>query len=164
MGVVAEIRRQPVWLQGLEDAMFQQVLEGEIDGVQVCGLPDRIDPLGDQKYRMIDLKVVAPMKMEDAHKWYYNVLDSRYDIQAALYQYLFAKQQGIPLENVEFYHLVSCSVDKGFAKTRMFKIPQSMMDASMFDVHVALDGIKKRNEFDPVLWKSWDEAETLLDV
>ena len=64
MQVIDAVLNQPFWNDGLEDAIFQEVLTGEIEDVPVCGLPDRIDRTGQFTWRITDLKVVNPIKLD----------------------------------------------------------------------------------------------------
>lgn len=159
MAVVEEVKRQPYWQHNIENALFQTVLEGTLEGVLTCGLPDRIDPLGNMKYRMVDLKVVNPIKLSSPRKWLANAQEAGYIHQAALYQYLFAKEQGIPITNIQFAHVVAASVSPSYATSKLFIIPQELIDEAMLEVRSALQGIKAKN-FEPKLL-SWDEAVML---
>ncbi len=160
--IINEIKKHPFWKKGLKSASFQHVLEGKIDDVLVCGLPDRIDALGDGKYRMIDLKVTNPIKIDNVNKWFWNARESGYIHQAALYQYLFAEEQGIPRTNVTFYHAVAAYVDVGYAKVRLYQIPQSQIDVAFGEIRKTLWAIKDK-KFDDVLF-TWDDAEVFPDM
>jgi len=135
---------QPFWQDGLEEAQFQLVLEGTIDDVLVCGLPDRVDRTGEQHWRITDVKVVAPRKMQSPAAWYRNAKEMGYLRQAAMYRQLFADMQGVPVENVTFTFAVGSRPDKGFVDIRLFDVPPHLMDMAMLEIREALDGIKKK--------------------
>ena len=160
--VTFEIYRQPFWQENLKNARFQQVLEGYINDTLVCGLPDRIDPLGGTKYRMIDVKVVNPIKISSPQKWYWNAWESGYVHQAALYQSLFAAEQGIPPENIEFCHAVGAPMSSNHAISEIYKLPQRDIDKAMVDIVEAIEGIKA-GRFEPVL-KDWTQVVDLGTV
>ncbi len=159
--VVNEIIRQPYWQDGIKDAQFQVVLEGKLEGLQVCGLPDRLDSLGDGRYRMIDVKCVNPIKIDNPRKWLWNAKESGYMHQAALYQFLLADREDIPRTNIEFCHVVGAPADDGYAISQIYKIPQYHIDKAMEDIYRALRGIKAKN-FAPKLM-SWKDAIVLDD-
>lgn len=135
---------QPFWQDGLQEAKFQLVLEGEIDDVLVCGLPDRVDRTGEQSWRITDVKVVAPRKMQSPAVWYRNAKEMGYLRQAAMYRQLFADLQGVPVENVTFTFAVGSRPDKGFVDIKLFDVPPHLMDMAMLEIREALDGIKKK--------------------
>lgn len=157
--VADHVRSQPIWSEGLEDANFQVLLEGEIEGLQVCGLADRINGLGDLRYRLIDLKVVNPIKIDHAQKWYWNVIEMGYARQMSLYQHLFAESQGIPSENVECAHIVGAFIEEGFAICKGFLLPQPLLDEAFSQCLEALRGIKHKQFNDPQI--TWADAETI---
>ncbi len=159
--VVNEIIRQPYWQDGIKDAQWQVVLEGELEGLKVCGLPDRIDPLGDNKYRLIDVKCVNPIKIDNPKKWLWNARESGYFHQAALYQYLLAERQDIPLAHIECCHVVGAPVDDGYAISAIYRIPQQHLNRAMEEIRRALRGIKAKN-FAPKLM-SWKDVIVLDD-
>lgn len=160
--VAEEIYRQPFWQQNLKTAKFQQVLEGYINDTLVCGLPDRIDPLVQTRYRMVDVKVVNPIKISSPQKWYWNAWESGYVHQAALYQNLFAAEQGIPAAHIEFCHAVGAPVSSNHAISEIYKLPQRDIDKAMGEIVEALEGIKA-GRFEPVL-KDWTQVVDLGQV
>lgn len=161
MSVVNEIVRQPYWQDGLKTAQFQVVLEGKLEGLKVCGLPDRLDSLPNGHYRMIDVKCVNPIKIDNPKKWLWNAKESGYIHQAALYQHLLAEREGIPRTHIEFCHVVGAPVDDGYAISAIYKIPQRLIDEAMLDIRKALRGIKAKN-FAPKLM-SWRDVIVLDD-
>jgi hypothetical protein len=153
--IAAHILKQPFWQAGLKDAEFQTVLEGEIEGVKVCGLTDRIDYLSEGKRRITDLKVVSAIKLDSPKKWHMNVVEMGYLRQAAIYRYLFSKMSLVPIENIEFCHAVGTQVQEGLCKVQLFKLSPHLMDMAMDEVKAALQGIKKKKfKSTPVEWDS----------
>jgi len=151
--IASYIDSQPFWKQGLKNALFQQVLEGKLNNSLVCGLPDRIDPLGDQKWRMTDVKVVSAMKISSPQKWLWNCLEMGYIRQAAMYRMLWAQKQGIPTTNIDFYHAVGTQVQEGLCQVKLYKLPESFIMQAEVEIDYALTGIKDKDFKDvPVTW------------
>lgn len=160
--VAEHIKDQPIWNENLDSASFQVLLEGELNGVKVCGLADRIDSLGDQKYRLIDLKVVNPIKIDNTNKWYWNTMEMGYLRQMALYQHLWAHSQGIPTEFVSCAHIVGAYVDDQYCISKGFLIPQELLDVAFQEILTALEGIKHKQYDEPKT--TWQSATTLPTV
>lgn len=159
MAVIDALREHPVWADETYPRTYQEVLEGEIAGMKVCGMADRIDSLPDKKFRLIDLKVVSAVKLDSPRKWMWNVRDFFYDGQFAMYRQLKAVKEGVPKTNVECYHVVAAFVEPGIVKVRAYRIPNSMIDDAEKVLAKALAGIKS-GKFDPVL-TTWDDVEVL---
>ncbi len=140
--VVKDIKRQNVWTNSRSKTEFQTILEGTIEGVLVCGMADRIDSCGKDKYKLIDLKVTQASKNRSATSWGWHCADMRYFHQLALYQYLFALQKGIPIENVSTAHITAAYVSPGLTQVRVFTINQSHLDKAMAEIRGALAGVK----------------------
>ena len=163
--LAAYISSQPFWQEGLETATFQQVLEGEIAGVLVCGLPDRIDCLGDGKWRITDLKCVAAMKISSPQKWMYNAIDMGYIRQAAIYRRLWAQLQGIPEKDVQFAHAVGSYVQDGLCKVELYEIPESFMAHAMIEIEWALTEIREGNFTErPITWAALQQLPFTLEL
>lgn len=153
--IVETLDEQPFWQDGLKKARFQEVLAGEIEGVEVCGLPDRIDNLKDKKFRITDVKVVSMMKTANVHKWSRNAVDMGYVRQAAMYRELLAQKEGVSVEDIEFFHAVASFQEDGFVKIDLYKVEPGIMDHAFIEIREALQGIKK-NIF-PKQMLTWDD-------
>jgi hypothetical protein len=157
---VAEyVAKQPFWKNGNEDAYYQIPLEGKVEGLLMCGLPDRIDPLGDQRYRLIDLKVVSAMKNSNKNKWFWNAEEMGYLRQLALYQYLWAQQQGVPVENVECAHATASYIQPGITRVALYIVPQAVLNAAFEQVQRIARLIKDKVFTEEPI--TWDNAETI---
>jgi hypothetical protein len=152
--VTKYIAAQPFWAEGDEDAYYQVPLEGEVEGLQMCGLPDRIDPLGDTRYRLIDLKVVSAMKTSSAKKWFWNAEEMGYLRQLALYQYLWAEKQGVPVKNIECCHAAASYVQPGITRVSLYVVPQSILDHAFEQVKEIAVKIKNKDfDEEPITWE-----------
>jgi len=157
MQVIEAILDQPFWNDGIDKAIFQQVLEGEIEGMLFCGLPDRIDRTGELTWRISDLKVVNPIKLDSKKKWMFNAQEMGYLRQAAIYRKLWADLQGIPLENVEFYHIAAAFIEPRLTKIKLYEIESHLMDMAMDQVKELTRGIRDKKFESKVI--TWESAE-----
>lgn len=148
------LEKQPFWKEGLETATFQDVLIGELEGVKVCGMTDRIDSLGNQRWRISDVKITSAIKIgKNPTKWMYNSYDMGYIRAAALYRYLWAELQGVPVKNVDFAHIVGYEIAPGIPRVKLYNIEPESMDVAMDQVRGALKKIKKKKfKSTPVKW------------
>ena len=135
------------------------ILEGMIEGLQVCGMADRIDLMQDGTYRMVDLKITSEMKNENAIKWHYHCINFKYYHQLALYQYLFMTKRGLKKHQVECCHVSAAYISPGLSRIKGFRISQERLDEAMREVRWALGEIKQYN-FDPQL-VTWKDAEVV---
>ena len=140
--ISTDVLRSQIWNENLEEAEFQVLLKGEIDELPVCGMADRIDRLGGQRYRLIDLKVVQAQKVSSPSKWLHTCLDFGYLRKLALYQHLFALDMKIPSEYVECGHIAAAYVEEGLTDVKAFTISQFALDAAFDEILAALSGIK----------------------
>lgn len=155
-----EVMRHPIWSWGIDGvARFQVILTGKIGGLRVCGLADRIDDLGDKKYRLIDLKVVSTAKISSKEKWMFNCQEMKYYHQLALYQYLFCESRQIPLGNVECCHVVGAYVQKGVVLVRGYRFGQEILNKAFDEVVSSLRGIKERRFDEGVI--GWRDADVI---
>jgi len=151
------IKEQPFWKTGLSKAKFQMVLEGTMEGLPVCGLPDRVD-YKKGEWWITDLKCVSAMKISSPAKWLYNAIDMGYLRQAAMYQYLFAKKKKLKIadmkKRVRFFNAAATHIEPGLNKVELYEIPQRLMDEALTEVRDVLRKIK-RNQFDSpkIKWK-----------
>lgn len=157
MQIIAHLNKHPAWQENIDKAEMQYVLEGEIDGMPVCGLADRIDKMPDGTIRLIDLKVTSPIKQDSPRRWMYNVIEMGYDMQFGLYQKLLAEQLKIPKEKIVCGHVVASFVEPGLIKTSIYLIPQPMLNAALPKVEWAVREIKAK-KFEPKLMR-WSDAE-----
>lgn len=163
--VVDAVKKQPFWQEGLEQALFQQILEGKIENTLVCGKPDRIDPLPPNPknnlpcYRIVDLKVVSPMKISSDAKWLYNALEMGYVRQAAMYRRLWAEKMGVPHENITFCHIAAAYVEPGFVQINLYVIPSTFMDEADVQIEDAVYKIEQKMFDDPPV--TWASAHSL---
>jgi len=158
MDMVEELKRQPVWTDHIDTAQFQVLLEGELEGLKVCGLADRIDKV-DGKLKLIDLKVTNPARNETGIRWHYHCIAMRYFHQLALYQHLYAEMKGIDKEAISCAHVTIANVSAGLNQVKAFNIGQDKLDVAFEEVREALRGIKD-GHFDPKL-TTWHEVEEI---
>jgi hypothetical protein len=157
---VAEyVAKQPFWYTNVDDAYFQIPLEGEVEGLQVCGLPDRIDPLGETHYHLTDLKVVSAMKNSSPKKWFWNAQEMGYLRQLALYQYLWAQKQGVPVTNIMCSHSTASYIQPGITRVALFRVPQAVLDIAMEEVREIARNIKDENFDDKLV--TWNQAQKI---
>lgn len=159
--IASHVQTHPVWQDGLKEAMFQVVLEGKINGLPVCGLADRIDKLtsGNYALRILDLKVVNPIKLDNPKKWLQNCDDMKYVHQLALYQRLAALKTGLSPESIQCAHVAGAYVDKGFTKVRAYILEQEYLDAAYKEIEDVCAKIAEK-KFDPIL-TSWENAQSI---
>ena len=141
--VVNAIKSAPFWQDGVENSMMQVPMKGTLQGATVCGMADRIDTLSsdDFRYRMIDLKTVSYLKTSTPQKWFHNCKEFGYFRQLALYRYLWAELQGIPLENITCHHAVASWVQDGLVTIKLFTVPEGILNAAFAELEMALSGI-----------------------
>jgi len=162
--IIERIEEQPFWHDGFDKRIFQMPLEGKINDVLVCGLPDWIDPAGEGHWRMVDLKVVSAMKITNPRKWFMNAMDMGYFRQAAIYQHLFAELKGVPKHHVPFSWAVASYVQKGLVQVELYHAPQEHIDKAMDEVERLLDGIKNKRFEDRLLtWKDEIDLNVWLE-
>lgn len=133
-----------VWQENLETADFQVPLEGNIVGVQVCGLSDRIDQLPGGRIRIRDLKTAKYSKMKSARAWHYTCLDMGYYRQAAMYSEL-AVQMGFvdSVEKVEFQFDVVAHVKGKVCKVAFYSVDWDLRKNAMDAIELALSNIRQ---------------------
>jgi hypothetical protein len=157
-----EVVRQPFWTEGLKKRIFQIPLEGKLEGVLVCGLPDWIDPLPDGRYRLVDLKSTTVNNIATAKKWMWTAMDRGYYRQAAMYQILLAQKFGVEREAIDFCW---CAVatdpyEPGLTKVALLKANQLHIDMALSELKEALQGIKA-NKFDEMS-ATWDDVVEVI--
>lgn len=157
--VASELLKHPVWGENLDTAAFQTVLETTIEKVAICGLADRIDVLPDGKMRLIDLKVVNPIKLDNARKWAWNCYDMKYTHQLALYQYMMCEMFKKKKEDIQCAHVIGAYINTGLTKVAAYVFKQDILDYALEELMSAVKGIKAKN-FDPVM-VGWDKAEDI---
>jgi len=164
MELTEYVYRQPFWQAGLSKAQFQVVLESQMEGLPICGLPDRVD-YKKGEWWITDLKCVSPMKISSPAKWLWNALDMGYIRQAALYQYLWAKKKRMSVTDmkrkIRFFHAAAAHFEPGLNKVELYEVPQSLMDEQLEVIRDVLRKIK-RNQFDSPKVK-WNKAITLAN-
>ena len=157
--VANDLKKHPVWSEGLDRAAFQVVLECEIEKVKICGLADRVDVLPEGKFRLVDLKVVNPIKIDNMNKWKWNCIEMKYTHQLALYQYMLAQSLEKKKEDVQCAHVVAAYVNTGLTKVAAFTFTQDILDEAFEELVEAIKNIKAKR-FDPVM-VGWDSAKVI---
>lgn len=151
--VANDIKAEPFWQEGLARAQFQQVLEGSISDLLVCGLPDRVDRTGPDTWRISDVKVVSPVKISSPKKWLVNAHDMGYIRQGAIYRKLWADLQGVPVSNVTFTHIVAAYEEEGFTNIKLYEFPPDMLDHAYRHVQEVCATIKEGHfEKHDIVW------------
>jgi hypothetical protein len=141
----------PLWMAGQSESEYQVLLQGNINGVKVCGLADRICGM-----EIIDLKVTNANKISSPEKWMWNCIEMKYAHQFAMYQHLFSEKVGINKTDMRCRHVCAAYIEPGFVEVKSFIVPQPMIDAAYLEIVSALDGIKNK-KFD----KKVHQIETL---
>lgn len=126
-------------------AFFQPVLQGELDGIAVCGMPDLV--MGNTE--IIDLKVVSALKVASPSKWMMNALDMGYVRQMAMYAYLLRGFSGF--QEVKCYHLVAAPVKDGLVRVKAYRIPSESLMDGLCEIRLALMQIRENKYDDPPL-------------
>lgn len=160
--MASEALRHPAWSEGMKKAKFQVLLEGEIEGVKVCGLADRVDFLDDGSVRLIDLKSTSPSAIRSARTWFWHSWDFRLDVQMAEYRELLAMKLGIEETKIRCYHFVVAYVEPGLVKVKAYEFPEDLLARGSADVHDALKGIAA-GKFNENL-VTWEDAELLAET
>jgi hypothetical protein len=93
---------------------------------------------------IVDLKTSSTV---DPKKYYYHSKDFGYWMQAATYSFLVCATYNIPLENIEFYHLVVEKDMKGIHKVRTFKFDPKGIAWMVGELHKIIGEITTKEEF-----------------
>ena len=143
MEMVQKLRAQSFWKDGLNSRSYQVLLEGQLQDSLTCGLADWIDDLGDNRYRIVDLKVTSSTKISTPRKWLFNAIEMGYVRQGAMYQYLWSQMKGVPIEDIQFCHAVAAYERPGLVSVNLYEFPQVILDQGLADATVLLRGISK---------------------
>lgn len=141
--IINNLLVDPLWMDWADTSTFQVLLQGNINGVKVCGLADRIDGR-EQYFEIIDLKVTNASKISSPEKWMWNCIEMKYAHQFAMYQHLLSEENGNKKSHITCRHVCAAFVEPGFVEVKSFLIPQAMIDAAYLEIVSALDGIKNK--------------------
>lgn len=158
MQIAEDLEKHPVWGKP-KKATYQVVLNGEIEGLQVCGLADRVDIPKKGKIKLIDLKVVNPIKLDSPRKWLWNCKEMKYTHQLAMYQHLLAEMTKVSIDDIECCHVVAAYEDVGLTKVRAYKFSQDLLDEAFNELTQACKDIKEL-KFDQS-FTEWKDAVEL---
>ncbi len=128
--IAEQLPNHPVWKTLTEEVEFQKIVEGEIDGMKVCG---KID--GSTPHFNWDLKCTQESRARSSTAWYWHTKDLKYHIPASVYTHLDDGDK-------PFYHLV-CYLKNGLLQVKLYEVPAKMIADGMSDVLWALGGIKE---------------------
>lgn len=138
--IIDRIERDEQFLAAIS-GQSQVIMTGKIEGVKVKIKIDSLLP-----DRTVDLKIMRDFdsvwSVEEGQRipWW---KAWRYDIQAALYQFIRAQNEG---GEVKPFGIAAATKEKPEPDIGLFEFPQSILDAAMDEVRaniVYFDGIKK---------------------
>lgn len=138
--IIQRIERDDAFLKAIS-GQSQVIMTGEIEGIPVKTKVDSLLP-----DRTVDLKIMKDFdsvwSAEDGTRvpWW---KAWRYDIQAALYQYVRAQNEG---GEIKPFGIAGATKEKPEPDIGLFEFPQSVLDAAMDEIRaeiVYFDGLKK---------------------
>lgn len=125
----------------------QKILQFDLDLGKfpgIAGIPDwyKIMPSGTEA-TIIDLKTTKSVVPK---KYYHSCVEYGYIRQQAMYQMLI-KLNNPEVKTFKSFHLAVEKDTDNIFKTRLFKIPQNLIDSSKSEIDLILDSIKKEEKF-----------------
>jgi hypothetical protein len=138
--IIARIERDDAFMAAIS-GQSQVIMTGEIEGIAVKIKIDSLLP-----DRTVDLKIMKDFDTVWSDEEFQRVpwwKAWRYDIQAALYQYIRAQNEG---GEIKPFGIAGATKEKPEPDIGLFEFPQSVLDAAMDEVRanvVYFDGLKK---------------------
>ena len=138
-------------LKELKGFNKQKVLQYDIEGTKqfpgVAGIPDYFK-VKDGHATIVDLKTAASAK--NPNKYYFHCLDYGYFRQAGLYSFLVSENYNIPLDNIDFFHIV---VEKDTDKVYncyTYKLNHDRIMAELRETLLIFDEMDNNKKFLPL--------------
>lgn len=136
---------------------FQVILQGKVDGIDVCGMTDALTVVGDNVY-IDDFKTSAPNAMGSVVKWHFHCVDYGYYRQMAHYKDMV--EQMHPDKNIVCRHIVISNDD--FAQVKLFAFSPETLVEPLKQFKETVKAITEEKEWiDPV--PTWDDAILLTN-
>jgi hypothetical protein len=143
--ISSAILTQKFWTEPVVKTVYQRLVSGMLMDLPVCGLIDRLDFCASGHLRLIDLKVVSPMKVKSAKSFLFNALEMGYVRQLAFYRHLLCEELGLALDKVECYLFTASFVENGLIETHAYHVDPILLREAMEEVHTVLQEIKRGN-------------------
>lgn len=155
--MVARAKRDPLFMAYVTGGVHQAIYTGEVDDIPVKIKIDHIAYKDGKPVALVDLKTVKSMYetfyVKDSGEHLNFVERWHYDLQGALYQYIFEQNTGLKLP----FYIAAISKDKdsdGVAHPRLkiIQIPQAKMDERMSEIKMNIGKIQalKNGEYEPI--------------
>lgn len=157
LAIAQFVASQPCWKDGLKDAIMQLPMEGELFGMKICGLADRLQWNEDKtKLHIIDLKCTSSQKVASPRKWLWNAVEMGYVRQFAMYRLLACMTFGIERDSVYCSHIAACHRDGGYVTVDLYAFPKHLVDQAEAEILAALQKIANKEFPKPCV--EWDDA------
>jgi len=137
--MIARAKKDPTFMAYIEGGVHQAIFTGEIEGVDVKIKVDHIAYLHGQPVALVDLKTVRSMeeifRVPDSGEYISWAERYMYDLQGAVYQYIYAQNTGLKLP----FYIAAISKDKDSAgvahpRLKIIQIPQTKLDERLVEV------------------------------
>lgn len=157
------IMREPCYKWYAENgAKFQFLLQGDWNGIPICGMADVLTVTKDTIY-VDDFKIVSKLKIASLAKWFYNAEFMGYFRQLAAYKFIWQQMNPGDSRPVVTRHLISAKETEGLYKVLPIIIPEEFLEGPLQEFKLGVEGIasllKTKDWNDPPV--RWEDAKEL---
>ena len=155
--MIERAKKDPTFMAYIDGGKHQVIMTGDIEGVPVKIKIDHVAYLHGEPVAIVDLKTVRSMeetfRVKDSGEYITWAERYMYDLQGAVYQFIYAQNTGIRLP----FYIAAISKYKDTAgvphpRLKIIQVPQTKLDERLSEVKQNIKKIQmiKTGEIDPV--------------